>query len=139
MAGNRTFTMIKPDAVGANNTGAIMKMIEEAGFRIIALKKTRLTKERAGQFYAIHRERPFYNDLCEYMSSGAIVPMILEKSNAVDDFRKLIGSTDPKKADKGTIRNLFAKSIEANAIHGSDSDSNAEIEGSFFFSHLEQF
>lgn len=131
--------MIKPDAVGANNTGAIMKMIEEAGFRIIALKKTRLTKERAGQFYAIHRERPFYNDLCEYMSSGAIVPMILEKSNAVDDFRKLIGSTDPKKADKGTIRNLFAKSIEANAIHGSDSDSNAEIEGSFFFSHLEQF
>ena len=131
--------MIKPDAVGANNTGAIMKMIEEAGFRIIALKKTRLTKERAGQFYAIHRERPFYNDLCEYMSSGSIVPMILEKSNAVDDFRKLIGSTDPKKADKGTIRNLFAKSIEANAIHGSDSDSNAEIEGSFFFSHLEQF
>ena len=131
--------MIKPDAVGANNTGAIMKMIEEAGFRVIALKKTRLSKDRAGQFYAIHRERPFFNDLCEYMSSGEIVPMILEKSNAVEDFRKLIGATDPKKAEAGTIRNLFAKSIEANAIHGSDSDTNAVIEGSFFFSALEQF
>lgn len=139
MAGNRTFTMLKPDAVGANNTGAIIKMIEEAGFRIIAIKKTRLTKERAGQFYEIHKERPFYNDLCEYMSSGAIIPMILEKGNAVEDFRKLIGATDPKKAEAGTIRNLFAKSIEANAIHGSDSDVNAQIEGSFFFSNLEQF
>jgi nucleoside-diphosphate kinase len=139
MAGNRTFTMVKPDAVGANNTGSIMKMIEDAGFRIIALKKTRLTKERAGQFYAIHKERPFYNDLCDYMSSGAIVPMILEKNNAVEDFRKLIGATDPKKAEAGTIRNLFAKSIEANAIHGSDSDANAEIEGGFFFSNLERF
>jgi nucleoside-diphosphate kinase len=139
MAGNRTFTMLKPDAVGANNTGAIIKMIEEAGFRIIAIKKTRLTKERAGQFYEIHKERPFYNDLCVYMSSGAIVPMILEKGNAVEDFRKLIGATDPRKAEAGTIRNLFAKSIEANAIHGSDSDANAQIEGSFFFSNLEQF
>ncbi len=139
MAGKRTFTMIKPDAVGASNTGAIMKMIEEAGFRIIAMKKTRLSKERAGQFYAVHKERPFYNDLCEYMSSGAIVPMILEKENAVEDFRKLIGATDPKKAEPGTIRNLFAESIEANAIHGSDSDSNALIEGSFFFSGLEEF
>ena len=139
MAVNRTFTMIKPDAVGANNTGAIIRMIEEAGFKIIAMKKTQLSKERAGQFYAIHKERPFYNDLCEYMSSGAIVPMILEKPNAVEDFRKLIGATDPKKAEKGTIRNLFAKSIEANAIHGSDSDSNAVIEGNFFFSALEQF
>ena len=138
MAGNRTFTMIKPDAVGANNTGAIIKMIEEAGFRIIAMKKTQLSKQRAGQFYAIHKERPFFNDLCEYMSSGAIVPMILEKGNAVDDFRKLIGATDPKKAEAGTIRNLFAKSIEANAIHGSDSDANAVIEGNFFFSALEQ-
>ena len=128
--------MVKPDAVGANNTGA---MIEEAGFRIIAMKKTRLSKDRAGQFYAIHKERPFFNDLCEYMSSGSIVPMILEKSNAVEDFRKLIGATDPKKAEAGTIRNLFAKSIEANAIHGSDSDSNAIIEGNFFFSGLEQF
>lgn len=139
MAGNRTFTMIKPDAVGANNTGAIIKMIEEAGFRIVAMKKTQLSKERAGQFYAVHKERPFYNDLCQYMSSGAIIPMILEKSNAVDDFRKLIGATDPKKAEPGTIRNLFAKSIEANAIHGSDSDANAQIEGSFFFSAFEQF
>lgn len=139
MAGNRTFTMIKPDAVQANNSGAIIKMVEEAGFRIIAMKKTRLSKERAGQFYAVHKERPFFNDLCDYMSSGSIIPMILEKNNAVDDFRKLIGATDPKKAEQGTIRNLFAKSIEANAIHGSDSDSNAQIEGNFFFSALEQF
>lgn len=131
--------MIKPDAVGANNTGAIMKMIEEAGFRVVAIKKMRLSRDRAGQFYAIHKERPFFNDLCEYMSSGEIVPMILEKANAVDDFRKLIGATDPKKAEAGTIRNLFAKSIEANAIHGSDSDSNAQIESSFFFSALEQY
>lgn len=139
MAGNRTFTMIKPDAVAAGNTGAIIKMIEEAGFRIVSLKKSRLSRERAGEFYAVHQARPFYNELCEYMSSGFIVPMILEKDNAVEDFRKLIGATDPKKAAPGTIRNLFAKSIEANAIHGSDSDSNAELEGSFFFSGLEQF
>ena len=131
--------MIKPDAVGAGNTGAITKMIEEAGFRIIAMKKTKLSAERAGQFYEIHKERPFYNDLCTYMSSGAIVPMILEKENAVEDFRKLIGATDPQKAEAGTIRNLFAKSIEANAIHGSDSDENAILEGSFFFSRMEQF
>lgn len=139
MAGNRTFTMIKPDAVSAGHTGAILKMIEEAGFRVVAMKKTQLTKERAGQFYAIHKERPFYNDLCNYMSSGPIVPMILEKENAVEDFRKLIGATDPQKAAPGTIRNLFAKSIEANAIHGSDSDTNAEIESNFFFSKTEQF
>lgn len=131
--------MIKPDAVAASNSGAIMKMIEEAGFRIVALKKTKLTGERAGQFYAVHQARPFYNDLCEYMSSGAIVPMILEKENAVEDFRKLIGATDPAKAAPGTIRNLFAKSIEANAIHGSDSDANAEVESNFFFSALEQY
>jgi nucleoside-diphosphate kinase len=139
MATNRTFTMIKPDAVAAGNTGAITKMIEEAGFRIIAMKKTQLTRERAGQFYAVHKERPFYNDLTAYMSSGAIVPMILEKENAVEDFRTLIGATDPQKAAPGTIRNLFAKSIEANAIHGSDSNENAEIEGNFFFSNLERF
>jgi nucleoside-diphosphate kinase len=139
MAENRTFTMIKPDAVSAGNTGAIIKMIEEAGFRIVALKKTRLSKERAGQFYSVHKERPFYNDLCDYMSSGEIVPMILEKTGAVEDFRKLIGATDPQKAAPGTIRALFAKSIEANAIHGSDSDENAEIESNFFFSRLEQF
>jgi nucleoside-diphosphate kinase len=139
MATNRTFTMIKPDATGANNVGAITKMIEEAGFRIVAMKKTALSKALAGKFYVIHKERPFYNDLCAYMSSGAIVPMILEKDNAVEDFRKLIGATDPAKAAPGTIRNLFAKSIEANAIHGSDSDENAAIEGAFFFSQFEQF
>ncbi len=131
--------MLKPDAVSASNTGAIIKIIEEAGFKIIALKKTMLTPERAGEFYAVHKERPFYKDLCKYMSSGSIVPMILEKENAVEDFRKLIGATDPAKAEKGTIRNLFAKSIEANAIHGSDSDENAAIEGSFFFSNLERY
>ena len=131
--------MLKPDAVSASNTGAITKIIEDAGFRIVAMKKTMLTPERAGEFYAVHKERPFYNDLCKYMSSGAIVPMILEKENAVEDFRKLIGATDPAKAAPGTIRNLFAKSIEANAIHGSDSDENAAIEGNFFFSNLERF
>lgn len=139
MSGNRTFTMLKPDAVSASNTGAIIKIIEEAGFRIVALKKTMLSPERAGEFYAIHKERPFYKDLCRYMSSGSIVPMILEKDNAVEDFRKLIGATDPAKAEKGTIRNLFAKTIEANAIHGSDSDENAAIEGNFFFSNLERY
>src|SRR5690349_13579352 len=139
MAGKRTFTMIKLDAVIANNTGAITKMIEEAGFKIIAMKKTKLSPETAGKFYEVHKERSFYGELRDYMSSGAIVPMILEKENAVEDFRKLIGATDPKKAETGTIRNLFAKSIEANAIHGSDSDENAEIEGSFFFSQLERF
>ena len=131
--------MIKPDAVGAGNSGAIIKMIEEAGFKIIAMKKTALNKERAGKFYAIHKERPFYNDLCAYMSSGPIIPMILEKENAIEDFRKLIGATDPKKAAPGTIRALFAKSIDANAIHGSDSDDNAEIEGNFFFSQFERY
>ena len=131
--------MLKPDAVNASNTGAITKIIEEAGFRIVAMKKTMLTPERAGEFYAVHKERPFYKDLCKYMSSGSIVPMILEKDNAVEDFRKLIGATDPSKATPGTIRNLFAKSIEANAIHGSDSDENAAIEGNFFFSNLERF
>lgn len=139
MAGNKTFTMIKPDAVSAGNTGAIIKMIEEAGFRIVAMKKTRLSAERAGQFYEVHKARPFYSDLCTYMSSGPIVPMILEKDNAVEDFRTLIGATDPQKAAPGTIRNLFAKSIEANAIHGSDSDENATIESNFFFSGLEKF
>ena len=139
MAGKRTFTMIKPDAVSAGNSGAIIKMIEEAGFRIVSMKKTYMTKERAGQFYEVHKERPFYEDLTNYMSSGSIIPMILEKDNAVEDFRKLIGATDPTKAEEGTIRKIFAKSIEANAIHGSDSDENAEIEGNFFFSQIEKF
>src|SRR5882672_6011007 len=139
MSGNYTFTMIKPDAVNAGNTGSITKMIEEAGFKMVAMKKTRLSADLAGKFYSIHKERPFYGELCAYMSSGAIAPMILEKENAVEDFRKLIGATDPKKAAPGTVRALFAKSIDANAIHGSDSDANAEIEGSFFFSQFERF
>ncbi len=139
MATNRTFTMLKPDAVADSNSGAIIKLIEEAGFKIIALKKTLLTPELAGKFYEVHAERPFYGELCQYMSSGPIVPMILEKENAVADFRKLIGATDPSKADEGTIRKLFAKSMSANAIHGSDSDENAAIEGAFFFSTVEQF
>ncbi|MEL6534191.1 MAG: nucleoside-diphosphate kinase [Bacteroidota bacterium] len=139
MAGNRTFTMIKPDAMGAGNAGAILKMIEEAGFRIVAMKMTHLTKERAGQFYEVHKERPFYNDLCDYMSSGAIIAAILEKENAVADFRTLIGATNPAEAAEGTIRKMFATSIEANAVHGSDSDENAAIEGSFYFAKTEQF
>jgi nucleoside-diphosphate kinase len=131
--------MIKPDAVADGHTGAIIQMIEKAGFRVVALKKTLLTPERAGEFYAVHKERGFYQDLCKYMSSGAIVPMILEKENAVADFRKLIGATNPANAEEGTIRKLYAKSIEANAIHGSDSDENAGIEGNFFFAAVEQY
>lgn len=139
MATNRTFTMIKPDAVGNGHIGAILAKINEAGFRIVAMKYTKLSAESAGEFYAVHKARPFYNDLVSYMSSGPIVAAILEKENAVEDFRKLIGATDPAKAEPGTIRNLFAKSIEANAVHGSDSDENAAIEGNFFFSGLERF
>ncbi len=139
MATNRTFTMIKPDAFGANNTGNILAMIEAAGFRLVAAKITRLSEERAGQFYEVHKERPFYGDLCKYMSSGNIVAAILEKDNAVEDFRKLIGATNPKDAEAGTIRAKYGESIEANAVHGSDSDENAQIEGSFFFSNLEKF
>jgi nucleoside-diphosphate kinase len=139
MAGNRTFTMIKPDAVGENNIGAITKMIEEGGFRVVSMKMTKLSEERAGQFYAVHKERPFYKDLVAYMSGGNIVAMILEKNNAVEDFRKLIGATNPADAEEGTIRKVFAKSIEANAVHGSDSDENAQIEGSFFFADIEKF
>ena len=139
MATNITFTMLKPDAVENNYIGAILQKINEAGFRVKAMKYTRLTPETAGKFYAVHAARPFYNDLVSYMSSGPIVAVILEKENAVADFRELIGATDPAKAAPGTIRALFAKSIEANAVHGSDSDENAAIEGSFFFSALEQF
>ncbi len=139
MAGHITFTMIKPDATGAGNTGAIIKMIEDAGFQIVAMKMTRMTPEVAGKFYEIHKERPFYEDLKKYMSSGSIVPMILKKDNAVEDFRKLIGATNPKEAAEGTIRALFAESIEANAIHGSDSDENAQIESNFFFSVPERY
>lgn len=138
MASNRTFTMIKPDAVANGHIGAILDKIIKSGFKIIALKQTSLSAEKAGEFYAVHKERGFYNDLVAFMSSGPIVAAILEKDNAIEDFRKLIGATDPTKAEPGTIRNLFAKSIDANAIHGSDSDENAEIEGNFFFSAFER-
>ena len=136
---NRTFTMIKPDAVANGYIGRILKMMNEAGFRIVAMKYTKLSSEMAGKFYEVHKERPFYGELVEFMSSGPIVAAILEKTNAVADFRTLIGATDPTKADAGTIRKIYAKSISANAVHGSDSDENAEIEGDFFFSKLERF
>jgi len=131
--------MIKPDAVEANNIGPILAMINKAGFRVVAMKYLRLSQEQAGKFYEVHKARPFYGELTEYMSSGPIVAAVLSKDNAVNDFRKLIGATDPSKADEGTIRKLFAKSIAANAVHGSDSDENAAIEANFFFSQLERF
>ena len=136
---NRTFTMIKPDAMKNGHAGAIIDHIIKGGFRIVALKQTKLSKEKAGAFYDVHRERPFYGELVDFMSSGVIIAAILEKENAVADFRKLIGATDPSKADEGTIRKLYATSMGENAVHGSDSDENAAIEGSFFFSGLEQF
>jgi nucleoside-diphosphate kinase len=139
MATNRTFTMLKPDAVANGYIGGILKMINDAGFRIVAMKYTKLSKEGAGAFYEVHKERPFYGELVDYMSSGPIVAAILEKENAVADFRTLIGATDPTKADEGTIRKIYAKSIAANAVHGSDSDENAQIEGDFYFSKLERF
>lgn len=139
MATNRTFTMIKPHAVADNNIGGITAMIEAAGFKIIAMKKTQLSAAQAGKFYEVHKERPFYGELCEMMSSGPIVPMILEKENAVADFRTLIGATNPANAEEGTIRKKYAKSMGENAIHGSDSDENAAIEGSFFFGAIEQY
>ena len=135
---NRTFTIIKPDAFANGYSGAILDMILKAGFRLIALKMTSLSAGKAGEFYAIHRARPFYNELVEFMSRGPIVAAILEKENAVADFRKLIGATDPAKADSGTIRKLFAASLGENAIHGSDSDENARTESDFFFSNLER-
>jgi nucleoside-diphosphate kinase len=136
---NITFTMIKPDATKAGHIGAILSMINQAGFRIKALKMTKLSKEKAGEFYAVHSERPFYGELCEFMSSGHIVAAILEKENAVADFRTLIGATNPADAAEGTIRKKYANSVGENAVHGSDSDENALIEGSFFFSAFEQF
>ena len=139
MATNRTFTMIKPDAVEANNIGSILAMMTEAGFKVVALKYTQLSEAQAGKFYEVHKERPFYGELVEFMSRGPIVAAILEKDNAVEDFRKLIGATNPAQAEEGTIRKRFAKSIGENAVHGSDSDENAEIEGNFFFSQLERF
>ena len=137
--GNRTFTMVKPEAVQTGNTGAILKMIEENGFKIVALKKVQLNIERARIFYEVHKERSFYGELVEYMSSGPIVAAILEKENAVADFRVLIGATNPTEADEGTIRKLFAESKSKNAIHGSDSDENAQIESDFHFSSSELF
>lgn len=136
---NITFTMIKPDAVKDGHIGAILEKINGAGFRIKAMKMTRLSLEKAGQFYEVHKERPFYGELCEFMSSGHIVAAILEKENAVADFRTLIGATNPADAAEGTIRKLYAKSVGENAVHGSDSDENAMLEGNFFFSGLEKF
>lgn len=139
MAGNRTFTMIKPDAVSAGHIGAILSQIIEAGFKIVAMKYTRLSAEKAAEFYAVHKGKTFYGELVEFMSSGPIVAAILEKDNAVEDFRKLIGSTNPAEAAPGTIRAKFAKSIGENAIHGSDSDENAAIESAFHFAGVEIF
>jgi nucleoside-diphosphate kinase len=136
---NRTFTMIKPDATKAGNIGNILQMINAAGFRIVAMKYTRLSLDQAGKFYEVHKERPFYGELTEFMSSGPIVAAILEKDNAVADFRTLIGATNPAQAEEGTIRKKYATSIGENAVHGSDSDENARIEGDFFFNGLERF
>ena len=136
---NRTFTMIKPDATGKGYTGAILDQIIKAGFSVKAMKWIKLSEEQAGLFYDIHRERPFFGELVQFMSSGPIVAAILEKDNAVADFRTLIGATNPAQAAEGTIRKNFASSIGENAVHGSDSDENAAIEGDFFFSKLERF
>ena len=137
MSGNITFTMIKPDAVESNNIGNITQMITDAGFNIKAMKLTRLSEKQAQAFYAVHKERPFYSELVEYMISGPIVAAILEKENAVSDFRKLIGSTDPNEAEDGTIRKKYAESKARNAVHGSDSDENAIIESEFHFQSSE--
>tara|TARA_B100001093_G_scaffold381197_1_gene366712 strand:- start:125 stop:544 length:420 start_codon:yes stop_codon:yes gene_type:complete len=137
MSGNRTFTMIKPDAVESNNIGNITQMISDAGFTIKAMKLTQLSKDQAKEFYEVHKERPFYGELVEYMTSGPIVAAVLEKENAVADFRALIGSTDPADAEDGTIRKKYAESKGRNAVHGSDSDENAEIESNFHFSKNE--
>lgn len=131
--------MIKPDAVQSNSIGGILKMINDAGFKIRAMKYTRLTPQQAGRFYDVHRERPFYQSLVDFMTSGPIVAAILEKENAVEEFRKLIGATNPANAEEGTIRKKYAESIERNAVHGSDSDENAKIEAAFHFSELERF
>ena len=136
---NITFTMIKPEAVKANHIGGILKMIEDGGFKIIAMKKVLLSKERAAKFYDIHKERPFYNELVDYMSSGPIIAAILKKENAVADFRTLIGATNPLEAAEGTIRKKYATSLGENAIHGSDSDMNAKIESDFHFSIKERY
>lgn len=139
MATHRTFTMIKPDAVENGHIGAILNDICAAGFKIVALKYTKLSAEKAGEFYAVHSARPFYGELVEFMSRGAIVAAILEKENAVEAFRTLIGATNPANAADGTIRKKYAASIGENAVHGSDSDENAAIEGAFHFAGTEVF
>ena len=135
---NRTFTMIKPDAMKSGHAGLILDRIIKEGYKIVALKMTKLSADKAGEFYAIHKERPFYGELVQFMSSGPIIAAILEKNNAVADFRTLIGATNPAQAAEGTIRKLYAVSVGENAVHGSDSDENAKIEGDFFFSGLER-
>ena len=139
MEGNQTFTMIKPTAFKKNYSGAIIKMITEKGFQVKAMKITRLTAEQAGAFYAVHKGKPFYESLVDFMSSGPVVAMILEKENAVENFRNFIGATNPENAAGGTIRKLYGTNLQQNAVHGSDSDENAIIEADFFFSKLERF
>ena len=131
--------MIKPSAVGAGHAGPILKMFHDGGFRIVAMKFLKMTPGQAGSFYEVHRGKVFYNSLVEFMSSGPIIALVLEKENAVEEFRKFIGATDPSKADPGTVRNLFGTSLTENAVHGSDSDENAVLEAAFFFSQLERF
>ncbi|TMI72183.1 MAG: nucleoside-diphosphate kinase [Bacteroidetes bacterium] len=138
MMTNRTFTMIKPDAMKSGHAGLILDRIIKEGYKIVALKMTKLSADKAGEFYAIHKERPFYGELVQFMSSGPIIAAILEKKDAVTQFRTLIGATDPAKAAEGTIRKLYAANVGENAVHGSDSDENAKIEGDFFFSGLER-
>ncbi len=135
---NYTFSMIKPDAIKNGHAGAILDRIIKEGFKVVALKMTKLSPEKAGEFYAIHKERPFYGELVQFMSSGAVIAAVLQKENAVTSFRDLIGATNPAQAAEGTIRKLFATSVGENAVHGSDSDENAKIEGDFFFSGLEK-
>jgi nucleoside-diphosphate kinase len=139
MLGNLTFSIIKPDAVRTGKTGPVLAMINEAGFEIVAMRMVRMTRQQAESFYEVHKERPFYADLVEFMSSGPAVVMILRHDNAVEEFRKLIGSTDPAKAEQGTIRKKFAVSVQMNAVHGSDSDENAIREGNFFFAATDRF
>lgn len=139
MAGRRTFTMIKPDAVEAGNIGAILEQITASGFRIVALKMTQMSTADAEEFYAVHKERPFFGELVEFMTRGPIVAAVLEKDNAVEDFRALIGATNPEDAAEGTIRKKYAKSVGENAVHGSDSDENAKIEAAFHFSGRDMF
>jgi nucleoside-diphosphate kinase len=139
MAGNITLTMIKPTALGNGNGGSILKMIQDAGFRIAALRMLQLTEDQAKKFYAIHASRPFFQGLVQFMTSGPIIAALLEKDNAVEDFRALIGATNPDEAGEGTVRRIFGKNVQENAVHGSDSDENARREAAFFFSELERF